>query len=225
MVPVKVSRRGDKLFYKMSRRAFTLLELVVTVGVIAILLLLAGHNVRRNAAYRQLSMSLKILERFLALAVTTAHLDHVYVRILWDVADPASGREQQFFLLTSIKIGSSAEWKLCRSEHLSEHCRLLTQIDSGEFQAGDIVNVSEDWITGASTTFASGTIPLREWLLSPSGELINTDGEPLSYCSIGIGYGEKQFPLGCVLVNVNGNIQTYDRIETVQDVIFNIGPF
>jgi prepilin-type N-terminal cleavage/methylation domain-containing protein len=206
----------------MSRRAFTLLELVMTVGVLAILLLLAGNNARKNAAYRQLSMSLKILERFLALAVTTARLDHVYVRILWDVADPASGREQQFFLLTSTKIGSSAEWNLYRSERLPEHCRLLTQVDSGEFQSGDIVNVSEDWITGASTTFASGTIPLREWLLSPSGELMDTAGGPLPYRSIGIGYGKEQFPLGCVLVNANGNIQTYEGIEAVQDVISKI---
>jgi hypothetical protein len=194
----------------------------MTVGVLAILLLLAGNNARKNAAYRQLSMSLKILERFLALAVTTARLEHVYVRILWDVADPASGREQQFFLLSSTKIGPLAEWKLCRSERLPEHCRLLTQIGSDEFQAGDIVNVSEDWITGTSATLASGAISLREWLFSPSGELINTDGEPLPYCSIGIGYGKKQFPLGCVLVNANGSIQIYEGIETVQDVISKI---
>ncbi|MDR2419845.1 MAG: prepilin-type N-terminal cleavage/methylation domain-containing protein [Puniceicoccales bacterium] len=206
----------------MPRKAFTLLELLMTVGVLAILLLFAGHTVRKNMTHQQLTLALRILENFLSLAITTARLEHVYVRILWDVADPSSGREPQLFLLSSTKIGPSAEWKLCRTEYLPEHCRFFTQVGSDKFQAGDIVNVSEDWITGVSTTFASGTIPLREWLFDSSGELMDAEGGVPPYRSIGIGYGKIQSPLGCVLVNANGHIQLYEGIETVQDVLSKI---
>jgi Tfp pilus assembly protein FimT len=220
-----MDKLGDGFFCQASRRAFTLLELVMTVGVLAILCILAGHTVRKNMAYRQLAMALRVLEDFLSLATMTARLEHVYVRILWDVADPSSGREPQFFLLSSTRVDPSAEWKLRRAERLPEHCQFLTQVGADEFQVGDVVHVSEDWIAGTSTTFASGTIPLREWLFSPFGELMDTKGEVPPYRSIGISYGKIEPPLGCILINTNGNIQLYNGIETVQDVLSKIKLF
>jgi hypothetical protein len=192
--------------------------------VLTTLLLFVGNAIRRDTAHQQFSMALRRVENFLSLAMATARLEHVYVRILWDVADPSSGREQQFFLLSSAEIGPSAEWKLCRSEHLPEHCRLLLQIDSQEFQAGDIIGVSEEWIMGTSVTLDSGAISLREWSFRPSGELIDAEGKVPAYRSIGVGYGKNQSPLGCILVNANGHIQTYEGIKTIQTILseFNL---
>ncbi|MDR0445031.1 MAG: hypothetical protein LBG98_01960 [Puniceicoccales bacterium] len=213
---------------KVLRKAFTLLELLMTIGVLVTLLISIGSILRRDISHKQLSMALMKVKNFLSLAVTIARLDHLYVRILWDDAEASSTHVHRIFLLTSTRIDPSAEWILMRSEDLPEHCWWMTHCDEKEYFSGEIVNVSETWLYGTSVALDTGNIPVREWVLEPSEMLRDMAGNRPSYRSMGIGYGKSlshveenihRSPVGCILVNANGNIRTYEGIDAIQEML------
>lgn len=191
----------------------------MTIGLLFCLLMVVGHVIRQDLSHRRLSLALEVVEDFLSLATTTARLDHVYVRILWNVGDSSSGHESRIFLLTSPAISPSAEWTLSRSEPLPEHCRLLTQIENHNFPAGASVNVSEAWLNGTSTLLCEGSVSVRECFFNPDGELREADGSSPLCRAIGLGYGPKASPLGSVSINANGHVQIHEGIENVQNFL------
>jgi len=202
-----------------TQRAFTLLELLVTVGVAATLLVVIGHVLRRDVARRQLAGALAVMENLLSLAATTARLDRICVRVLWDLGDEASGRRPQVFLLSSPQEETLAEGTLLRSRCLPEHTCLLTRIGTTDLPAGEVVELAEDWLTGVTTTLSFGPVPVRAWCFDPSGELREADGASPDHRAMGVGLGKNLSPVGCVWVNTNGHIRSYEGIDAVQDVL------
>ncbi|MDR0728020.1 MAG: hypothetical protein LBF21_00170 [Puniceicoccales bacterium] len=201
------------------RSAFTLVELLTTIGLLFALLMVIGHVIRRDLSHRRLSLALGVLENFLSLATTTARLDRVYVRILWDRGDALSGRESRIFLLSSPDLGPSAEWTLSRSEPLPEHCRLLTQFENRSFPAGGVVSVSEAWLSGTSSLLGEGGVSVWEWFFNPAGELREADGSSPPHRAMGVCSGPDAFPLGCVAVNANGHVQIHEGVENVRNFL------
>jgi type II secretory pathway pseudopilin PulG len=213
---------------KVSQKAFTLLELLMTIGVLVALLISIGSVLRRDISHKQLSMALMKVKNLLSLAVTIARLDHLYVRILWDDAGASSDRAHRVFLLTSTQIGPDAEWTLVRSEDLPEHCWWMHRFEAREYCSGEVVNVSESWLCGTSATLDAGNIPVRECFWEPSGMLRDATGNIPSYRSIGVGYGKSlshvmknvhKSPVGCIFINANGNIRVYEGIDAIQEML------
>ncbi|MDR2377669.1 MAG: hypothetical protein LBD54_02875 [Puniceicoccales bacterium] len=191
----------------------------MTIGLLFSLLMVIGHVIRRDLSHRRLSLALEVVENLLALATTTARLDRVYVRILWDKGDASAGRDSRIFLLSSPDFSPSAEWTLSRSEALPEPCRLLSQFENHHLPAGSAINIATAWLNGMSTVLGEGDVPVWEWFFNPAGELRDSDGSSPPLRAMGVGYGSQASPLGCVAVNANGHVQIHEGVENVRNFL------